>query len=231
MTTIVQLNKEQHQNLRLVEKPELSLVQDKNMVPVLAQEIPQLATELPLVFVKNAQTGEFTLVAMLGLQERQNLMIQDDKWLGGTLPSCLTHSPLGLSINAADKTQFAVTINTISENISESEGHSLFSEDGTESDYLKKRIEVLKNYYQCGESTYQFTKLIVDLELLEQQTLSYELKGQKQSVSGIYLVNEKKLNDLENEKFIELRNNGALSAIYGHLVSLKTIDKLVKRLK
>ena len=191
MTTIVQLNKEQHQKLKLIEKPELSFAENSNMLPVLAQEVPQLASELPLVFVKNAETGEFTLVAILGLQEKQNLMIHDGKWLGDNLPSCLTHSPLGLSINPNDKTQFAVTINTDSKNISEAEGHSLFTEDGAESDYLKKRIEILKNYYQCGESTHQFTKLMVDLELLEQQTLNYEFEGQKRSVSGIYLVSEK----------------------------------------
>ena len=51
--------------------------------------------------------------------------------------------------------------------------------------------------------------------------------GEPQKIAEYFGVSEDKLNALPTEKLVEIRNNGALSQIYAHLVSLVGWDRLV----
>ncbi len=226
--SIVQLNKNTHAQLKIKKQIDYSIAEDRNLVPVIIHEVSQLATEYPVAFIKNNETGQFVLASLLGLKEGSNLFIKDGNWMGEYIPASLTHYPLNLMINQDDATQYAITIDIDSEIVNESNGEALFDESGEETDYLKQRIEVLKNYYQCQHITKEFLKVITEYDLLEPQNLTYEVSGNKQSISGIYLISEKKLNQLEDSKFLRLKEKGFLSPIYNHLSSLNNIKKLIK---
>ena len=51
--------------------------------------------------------------------------------------------------------------------------------------------------------------------------------GEPQTIAEYFGVSEEKLNALPHDKFIELRDNGALAQIYAHLVSLAGWDRLI----
>ena len=53
--------------------------------------------------------------------------------------------------------------------------------------------------------------------------------GQQQKIADYWAVSEDKLNALPAEKFLELRDNGALGAIYAHLISLLNWQVVIQR--
>jgi hypothetical protein len=48
------------------------------------------------------------------------------------------------------------------------------------------------------------------------------------TISGCYVVNEERLNNLSDERFLEIKNKRFLPAVYAHLISLAQTERLVK---
>ncbi|GMG86531.1 SapC family protein [Biformimicrobium ophioploci] len=230
--TIAPLNKEKHGKLRVVQKPYLGHIDKQHLLPVVVAEFSRVATEMPIVFVKHSETGEFRVVAVTGLKTGENLFISDDGWTGGYVPRCAGNYPFVLIPRQAEgeEEQFMVAINEGSEIFSENEGEALFSEDGEETEYLKARKEYLLAHLENERMTQAFTKFVVDKGLLEERNLSFEVKGEKIGINGIYVIDEKKLNELDDETFGDMRKRGLLGPIYTHLVSLNQLPMLGRKM-
>jgi hypothetical protein len=108
-------------------------------------------------------------------------------------------------------------------------GHPLFNEDGSESDFLKARVEIMREFFQQSQTTRVFNKALADMDLLVPQTLTIKLEGKPREITGIYIVDEKKLNSLSDEQLLDLNKRGMMPAIYAHLMSLQQVQRLGDR--
>lgn len=229
MTDVVKpLHNVEHKDFKIKNGFNADLVKDQHLVPVVAHEFARVANEYPIVFVKNNETGEFQPVAMLGLEPGENLIVKDGKWQGAYLPHALTRSPLVLSKNPENEEQLFVGINESSDLVNKEEGNALFDEKGEETDYLKRRKEGLVSYVEFSQITAAFTKFLADKELLIPQTLTLEIKGEKRDINGIYLIDEKKMNELSDEDFLDIRKRGFLPPIYSFLTSMPQVNRLAR---
>jgi hypothetical protein len=229
MTDVIKpLHNVEHKDFKIKNGFNADLVKDQHLVPVVAHEFARVANEYPIVFVKNNETGEFQPVAMLGLEPGENLIVKDGKWQGAYLPHALTRSPLVLSKNPENEEQLFVGINESSDLVNKEEGNALFDEKGEETDYLKRRKEGLVSYVEFSQITAAFTKFLVDKELLIPQTLTLEIKGEKRDINGIYLIDEKKMNELSDEDFLDIRKRGFLPPIYSFLTSMPQVNRLAR---
>ncbi|TQV74615.1 SapC family protein [Aliikangiella marina] len=226
---IEQLNSNQHKNIKLVVNQDFSHVANHHVAPVIAQEIPSLSSDLPVAFIKNSSTGQYLCVAILGFKEEENLLVKDGKWTGPLVPAGYTHHPLSLIPLPEDKKQYTLTIDLASKAITD-EGEALFTENGEPTEYLEKRRKSLETYYAYAMATDDFTKTLVEMELLEEKQFSFQVGEDKRSVNGLFVINEDKFNQLSDEKFIELRKKGYLAPMYAHMLSLAQIPRLVKRI-
>ena len=68
------------------------------------------------------------------------------------------------------------------------------------------------------------------LDLIKEQVLTLNIKGEERRINGIFLIDETKLNELTDEQFLELRKSGYLTAIFAQLMSLQHTQKLVKKI-
>ncbi|WP_394226450.1 SapC family protein [Pseudoalteromonas spongiae] len=229
MTDVVKpLHNVEHKDVKIKNGFNTDLVKDQHLVPVVAHEFARVANEYPIVFVKNNESGEFQPVAMLGLEPGENLFIKDGKWQGAYLPHALTRYPLVLSKNPENEDQLFVGINESSDLVNKEEGNALFDEKGEETDYLKRRKEGLIAFVEFSQVTAAFTKFLADKELLIPQTLTLEIKGEKRDINGIYLIDEKKLNEMADDEFLELRKRGYLPPIYSFLTSMPQVNRLAR---
>ena len=228
-SNIAQLSNEAHKNVKLVVNKNFEHVTGHHMTPVIMQEIPRVASELPVAFVKNSQTDDYMCVGILGLKEGENLMVKDGAWQGSFIPAGYTHFPLSLVPYPEDDSKYAITIDTDSNAIND-EGDALFNEDGSETEYLQTRRKSLETYYKCAIATREFTKTLLDMELLTEQGFSFEMGDDKRNVTGLHIVDEEKFNALSDEQIIDLRKKGYLAPIYAHLMSLAQMNQLVKRI-
>ena len=83
------------------------------------------------------------------------------------------------------------------------QGDRLFDEDGKPTAFLEQRRNDLERYYQEGQVTAGFVSLLAEEGLLTSQSLTMDLEGDKGRVDGIYLVDEKKLRELPDDKVLD----------------------------
>ena len=228
MSKIVPLNSSAHAKLRVKGLADLQASAGQQIVPLVVHEFPQAGNDSPVVFVKNAENDQFQAVQLLGLAEGENLMVDGDRWNGGYIPFVLRGAPFRLLKTSPEADQVTVGIDEESTLVSEEEGEALFNEDGSATDYLKQRTDDLQRFVQHGQVTQAFVARLVELELLVPQELNLELAGKKTNISGIYLVSEQKLRELDDETVLDLNKRGFLLAIHAHLMSLGQARRLAR---
>ncbi|MEP5568657.1 MAG: SapC family protein [Halioglobus sp.] len=228
MANPVPLDPSLHSGLRVRNAPDLDIARGQQVLPVTVHEFAVIALDCPVVFIKNDETGQFQSVALLGLSQGENLMLQGDKWLGNFFPGALRMSPFKLLIANPESDTVTVAIDTDSSLVNETEGERLFSETGEITEFMSKRRDALQDYVQQGHVTQAFMKLLADRDLLKQQSLTLDINGVKVQVDGIYLVDEKKLREVDDQTILDLNQRGFLPAIYAHLMSLRQATRLAR---
>ncbi|KJY95237.1 MULTISPECIES: SapC family protein [Pseudoalteromonas] len=220
------LHNEKHANTKIKNGINLEFLKTQHLVPVVAHEFGRVANEFPMAFVKNNETGKFQAVAIFGLEPGENLFVDGDQWVAGFAPLAVTRYPLGL-VKHPEEEQYGVVIDEASPLVGEEDGNALF-ENGEETEYLKRRKDALVSFIEFSGVTETFTQYLADKELLVPQTLTVDIKGEKKDISGIYLIDEKKLNELSDEAFLELRKRGYLAPIYSFLTSTHQVGRLAR---
>lgn len=226
---VTPLFREKHAKLKISRKKAFAHIEKQHIVPVVVQEFVRVAAELPIVFVKNNETGVFEVVTMLSLTPGENLLVRDGEWQGNYVPRVLRNYPLALMEDGQNPGQLLVALIESSPVVNTEEGFALFNDDGTESDFLKARTSSLGEVIHHTQMTKAFNKELADMDLLIPQVLTITLEGKPREINGIYIVDEKKLQELPDEQFVELRKKGLLPAIYAHLMSLQQVQRLGER--
>ncbi|MCL1141878.1 SapC family protein [Shewanella gaetbuli] len=223
---ITLLEQAKHGELK-VTASDFAHVAEQHIVPVTLHEISRAATEYPIVFVKNSDTGEFQAVAMLGLKPGQNLSVKDGKWLGLYVPAVIRDYPLGLVLNPDVKDKVWIGIREEAKEVSKTEGQALF--DGEkETPFLEARKKALIEHFEQDQATRGILGFLAEKELLISQTLTVDVAGEKRNINGLYLIDEQKLNGLSDEDYLDLKNRGLLGPIFGHLGSLNQVNRLAR---
>jgi len=230
MTNIIPLHHQTHASLKVKNSNDFTRFKEQHLIPVVIQDFIPLASEFPIVFVKNTETGQFTAVAMMGIKPNINLYCQTPSWSAEVIPSSFFNYPFSLARQNEDKDDCFVCIDTESALVNEAQGQALFDEKGEQTDYLKARTEHLLNIAQRHEQAANITQYFASKKLLTLKTLNLNLgENQKFTLDGLYVIDEKKLDALSDDEFNELRSKGLLPIIYAHLSSMHQIARLAKK--
>lgn len=229
MANVKVVNNQVHKNIRIKDNP--SLIQSKNnhFVPIIIQEFINVSKEFPIVFVKDAQTGVFNSVALLGLEPQENLFFDDKIWQATYIPQLLGFYPF-LIQQEQDGEQAVLCIDEDSILINDVSGEKLFDDAGKQMDWLTIKAKSIVMHIENRSLTQKFIKLLLDKELLSMQTLSIKLEDKSEyDLNGLYIINEEQFNNLSDSDFLELRVAGVLPAIYAVLMSMPCINNLINR--
>jgi hypothetical protein len=224
------LSPELHGNLgvKSTDTPFL-FAKEGHAVPLTVGEFPLAALTGPIIFV-----GEERMpVAVMGLTPGQNMFIKPDGLFenGVYVPAYIRRYPF---VYANDDTnqQMVLCIDREADFIVEG-GDMPFFVDGKPSEYTQRCIEFCNNFETERRRTLNFVQLLKDLDLFETKDAMFTpmnpdgTPAQPQKIAEYFGVSEEKLNKLPKDKFIELRDNGALAQIYAHLLSLIGWDRLI----
>lgn len=229
--SIAPLSSEKHLNIEIKESHDFRRFSEQHLIPVVFHEFQHLATEFPLVFVKNSETGQFIPVALMGIKNGLNLYCQQQDWPAVLRPMGFNNAPLSLMKTDEKSENVMVCVDESSELVVAHGGQRLFNEAKEQSDYLKARTKALIDMASYSQQTSNICQFLAAKELLIEKQLGVKLLKDKQAINidGVYIIDEKKLNELSNEDFLTLKEKGLLPLIYAHLTSLQQLARLIDK--
>lgn len=239
----VALNRDAHKDLKIgPNESGFGFARKTNSVVISGMEFVHAAKEYPIIFIK---AGKATLpIALLGFRQDQNLFVDEKgKWDARYVPAfvrrypfILAEAPGGEGASAGESggpegKKLAVCIDESFAGLSREEGKPLFQESGEPTELLQNAIKFLQEYQAQYQRTEIFINRLVDLDLLTGFTANAELKtGEKIALSGLLVVDEKKLMALEKNQVMELFRSGEMGWIYAHLLSLSNMNAVMARM-
>ncbi len=226
------LSLEAHEKLGLVNiaRP-FSFVETAHVVPLTVQEFGVAAATMPIIFAPDRKTP----LAVMAARGNENLFVgKDGNWeLDAYVPAFVRRYPFIFA--ADDKNEsFVVCIDQDADMIGENADLPLF-ENGQPTQYTNGAMEFLQDFERQRRATEEWVDLVNGLDLLEEKSVTFTptnpdgSQGETIKIADYLAISEEKLNALPEDKFMDLKNRGALGAIYAHLVSLLQWQKLVQR--
>jgi len=226
------LSLEKHRNLgvKQVAAP-FSFLKTAHAVPITVSEFGVAATCFPIIFVG----AEKTPVAVMGVRQNENEYVDasgvpdPDAYL----PAFARRYPFVFASDPkSDK--LLLCVDTEASMVS-SEPDVKFFEGETASKFTQDAIEFCKEFERQRRATVEFVEMIDKAQLFEQKSVAYTPRdangnaGETQKIADYWAISEEGLNALPESKFQDIRNTGALAAIYAHMVSLMNWQRVIQR--
>ena len=127
---VVPVTKENHSHLFVKGTDNFLFAKDFHIAPIALKEFFRAAAYYPIIFLEEPSSKEFRPVALLGLQQGENLYIDDQgKWLVPYVPAAIRRYPFTLA-PTQDPNQFLICVDEESELVGTEEGNPLFTAEG-----------------------------------------------------------------------------------------------------
>ena len=231
----VALNRERHQKLRLTPaENHFAFAARTNAMLLASTELREAARDYPIVFV-GAEGGPYTLAALVGLRNDENLLVDPSgKWDANFyVPAFARRYPFVLA-EGDDKSVLTVCVDETYSGLNEDRGEALFDAEGKETEYMKRVLEFLRAFHADMTQTRDFAARLNELGLLVSKVITIEQqrggRTERQTLEGVWVVDEEKLRGIDDARVTELFRNGYLGWVYAHLLSLGNVRKLAARL-
>jgi hypothetical protein len=225
--TPVALNRDRHRGLKLDRQAgRYDFARSTNSVLLAGTELAEASKDYPVVFV-GKEGGDYTLAALVGLRDRENLFIDESgEWLRGRyLPAFVRRYPFVLA-EGEGESNLTVCIDESFAGLGESRGEPLFDAEGKETPLLAGSVEFLRLFHAEMNRTRAFGARLSELGLLQPKTIRVQRDGKQEVLDGFFVVDEKKLQALGDSDALGLYRNGFLSWVYSHLHSLGNVERL-----
>lgn len=233
MTKLVALNNRIHQGVYIDANKAEEQIADMHMLPVVLSEFHKLAVQLPIVFSKNADTGQFVCVTLMGLEEDENLYWQEAAFQGLYTPLNVARQPFFVGQDEQTGDDYVICIDMDHPAVAHTKcsGHDqpLFDIDGKASDYLLKIQDVLARLIEGEQQSATYIQQLLKFSLLMPLALEITFDNkQSNKIRGLYTIDEDKLQALSGEQLAQLNQGGFLAAAYTQVVSLGQIYALIE---
>ena len=223
------LNKELHRNFGMSPpKVPFAFMKEAHFLPAIVGEFTQYAGFFPVIFL-----GEKRLpVVVMGLNNGENLFVDaEGNYEPDTmLPAFARRYPFVSASNGPDQPS-TVCIDVEADGIGENAQLPFFDEKGEATEALQQAIDFVSAFDADARSTEMFVERIMELDLFEPKdvTLNDSTSGESKKVADYFGISEAKLNALPTDTYLKLRDEGYLSVIYAHLISLSRWDRIINK--
>jgi hypothetical protein len=235
MTNNVLLNNVDHKDLKVITTRSAEFGDDKQCAITFFWEFRSIQAHYPVFFTKDAESNQYTAVAMFGFVDKENLFLNDSGWDAAYVPLSIRREPFFIGFQqsptggAADKSP-VIHLDMDSPRVSRKEGEDLFLAHGGISPFLDEINNVLNTIKEGYEVNELFLKALVEHDLLEPFALDVTLKdGSQHRMMGFHTINEDALFELGADVLADLNKKGFLLPIYMAIASLSHIRDLIDR--
>ena len=221
-----------NQKVRLLKPGEApGFVNGLNAIPISVTEFPFIAREYPIVFTDGGQGTQFAPVAVLGMSAGENLYVADGQWAAGVyVPAYVRRFPFCMAKVTLNKVEQQDRLICVEKVHVADDGEAMFTEAGEPVEKWKDLERLLSEYEADLERSREMCGILSDYGLLEPFTMQATLnQGGAMHLTGMFRVDEKKIEHLNASQLKNLVRKGVLARIYAHLMSLDNFQHLLDR--
>ena len=221
--------KEKMEKKRLKPLTDFNFLANLPVVEVVVGEFSSVASTFPIFFVE--REGAYTPVALLSLINDQNVFVEEDgSWSGYYLPAAFRRFPFTVGPALIDGKEVPALL-VDEDQLSDTEGELLYGEEGQEEAQtpIGRTMRLIQETDRHHGATRALVAELAAAGLMRSSDMQVQLTGQKHNITGLFGIDEKKLQELPDDQFLKLRHSGALSLAHIQLQSVGQIQRLVLR--
>jgi hypothetical protein len=220
----IPLDKNKHKDLHVKLNGDFAHTKDTHLAAASIREYAQIASCMPIIFIKDPKSQTTHSVAMLGIEQGVNLFMQGEKWSGHVVPLNIQRYPFDVR---PDGDKLGVFIDENSDLVGK-EGEPLFTNEEP-SPFLDNRQKLLSELANSEMATRDFVKKLEELDLFDSIIIRAQyVNGQQRNINGMQTISEKRLQALDADTINDLHKAGYLGAIYAVMLSLGQLNRLVQ---
>ena len=228
------LNNIAHKDLRIITRHGAEFGDNVGTVMTFPTEYGDIQREYPIFFRKDAQTGEFLSVALLGFTKDENLFLEGDRWDAGYVPGILARGPFLIGFQERNeggelRREPVIHIDMENPRVSQTEGERAFLDLGGNSPYLERMASILKGINQGLDVSKAMFAAFTAADLIEPMKLEIKFAEEQFNLVGLHTINREKLANLDAETLHKLHRSGFLHGAYLVVSSLNNVQRLVER--
>ena len=225
-TKLTPINKEAHANYKVTAIDNFNFASKFHIASAMVHEFVRAASVYPIVFLEDQDQDEFRPVTLLSLDAGENLFVgKDGKWQASYVPAIIRRYPFALA-KMPEQDNYTVCIDEDSEYVGTEDGQPLFNEAGEPTEVIENVKRYLGELQQMEAFTKEFCHFLSENNLFTPLNMRVRALDQIKNVKGCYVINEERLNNLSDSKFLNIKAKRYLAPIYAHLTSLSQIERL-----
>lgn len=202
-----------------------------NAIPISYTEFSVACRDYPLVFTSGDKGQSFAPMAVLGLAGGENLFLANGAWDKGVyLPAYARRYPFCMARVNVNKVERPDRLICVEKDFLDDRGELMFDAEGKPLPKWQPIEKLLQEYEADLERSRELSAILSDYALLEPFAMQAQPKnGAAMNLSGMYRVDEKKLEFLNASQLKNLIKKGVMGRIYAHLISLDNFARLLDR--
>lgn len=188
-----------------------------NALPLNMVEMAQACHVYPIAFSPDERA---TPVAIVGLRNDENLFVNDKgEWLEGVyIPAYARRYPFIFS-ETGEEGRLALCVDAVDGAVDKG-AQMFFDTAGKPTQMTTNALEFCKSYHAAAAQTEGFGRALAEAGLLVVKEAQVNVPGKHRiAFSGFRIVDEEKLNALDEAVFLDFRAKGYLPFLYAHLFS------------
>jgi hypothetical protein len=226
---LVELSRAEHSELKIDPALAEASAARQHLIPIVASEFRKAATQYPIVFAKNPETGRFAPYVLNGLEPEENLFWSGTKMDVAYVPLNIRRRPFFVGTADTPSGANVLCIDIESSCLTASGPKSIVDADGSDSPYLKEILSIVGELFHGQERTSSFINTALSLDLLCPIVLDIVLEdGKPLHVEGLYSIDEDRFRSLDQDQVARLWNEGLMDLIYSVIISTGQISNLIR---
>lgn len=224
---LVPFSRDAFKGMGRVREAPFAFARDLNSLLITAVEFFQAARHYPIVFGRDNQTGQYIPVIVTGLEDRQNLFVNDEgRWRNDSyVPAYARRWPFFTAQLKEDPQRSLVCVDPAG--LVESD-QPFIDADGSPTQLWQDTERMVNEMDGARRQTLAFARTLADLALIEPfEAHAVARQGGSLRLGSMHRVSEEKLNKLSEKQIKQLMTKGYLSRIYAHMISLENFQRLM----
>jgi hypothetical protein len=227
------LNNIAHKDLRVITRRGAEFGDSVATVMTVPTEFADVQREYPIFFRKDATSGEYMSVALLGFAKNENLFLDERGWNAAYVPGVIARGPFLIGFQEREsageqKKEPVIHVDLDDPRINNTEGEPVFLPQGGNSLYLDRVASILNGInVGLGISKAMFAAFTA-ADLIEPVKLEIKFNSEEQyDLLGLHTINQQKLANLDAETLHRLHRAGFLQGAFLVAASLNNVQRLI----